>query len=221
VSLSRGNLDSIETVAPQRGAVEHPVPAFSQGGFALFAWLRLYSGASLASFLFMAKTTEAIAGFFRTRDEGEKAREALIAAGFNSNEIGYVAGDTRGHQTPRVGPVESVGAESEAVQDAWVGGVVGLAAGMIAVVIPGLGPLIAAGPLAGAIGGLGVGAATGGIIGLLKDHGVTEEEAAFYAEGVKKGGSLVTVNGVSGKRASDARQILQRHGAIDTENLDD
>jgi len=92
---------------------------------------------------------------------------------------------------------------------------------MIAVVIPGIGPLIAAGPLAGAIGGMGVGAATGGVIGLLRDHGVSEEEAQFYAEGVKRGGALVTVNGVSEDRADQAKKILTRHGAIDTEELDD
>ena len=56
----------------------------------------------------------------------------------------------------------------------WIGALVGLVAGVVALSIPGLGMLIAAGPLAGAIGGLGVGAAVGGLIGLLRDHGVSE-----------------------------------------------
>jgi len=169
----------------------------------------------------MAKTTEAIAGFFRTVAEGEKARQALLSAGFTPSEVSFVAGDTRDADTPKIGPLEEVGAEKEAPTDAWIGGVVGLAAGMIAVVIPGIGPLIAAGPLAGAIGGMGVGAATGGVIGLLRDHGVSEEEAQFYAEGVKRGGALVTVQGVSDDRANQARTILKKNGAIDTESLDD
>jgi hypothetical protein len=168
----------------------------------------------------MAKTTEAIAGFFRTREQGESAREALMTAGFTTDEVGFVAGDTRGHTTPRIGSLESTGAESQMVDNAWVGGVVGLAAGMVAVVIPGIGPLLAAGPLAGAIGGLTLGAATGGVIGLLRDQGISEEQAEFYAEGVKRGGSLVTVHDVSEDRAGNAREILERHGAIDTENLD-
>src|SRR5215207_4769543 len=96
------------------------------------------------------QTKEAIAGFFRTREQGEAARQALMNAGFSADEVGFVAGDTRGHTTPRIGPLESTGAESEAVQDAFIGGVVGLAAGMVAVVVPGIGPLLAAGPLAGA-----------------------------------------------------------------------
>ena len=169
----------------------------------------------------MAKATEAIAGFYRTVPDGEAARQALLDNGFTNDEVSFVAGDTRGGDLPKIGPIEEVGAEKEAPTDAWIGGVVGLAAGMVAVIIPGIGPLIAAGPLAGAIGGLGVGAATGGVIGLLRDHGVSEEEAQFYAEGVKRGGALVTVHGVSDDRADKARKILREHGAIDTESLDD
>src|SRR3954454_23050473 len=104
----------------------------------------------------MAKTAAAIAGFFRTVAEGEAARQALLSNGFTNDEVSLVAGDTRGHDTPRLGPIEELGAEKEAPTDAWIGGVVGLAAGMIAVVIPGVGPLIAVGPLAGAIGGMSV-----------------------------------------------------------------
>jgi hypothetical protein len=173
----------------------------------------------------MAKTTEAIAGFYRTVAEGQQAREALLAAGFRDDEVSFLTGDTRGHETPAVGPVHDIGADDEAPRDAWIGGAVGLAAGMVAIAIPGIGPFLAAGPLAttiaGAVGGLTVGAATGGVIGLLRDHGISEEEAQFYAEGVKRGGALVTVHGVSDDRASEARKILDRSGAIDTEELED
>ena len=88
----------------------------------------------------MAKTAEAIAGFYRTVADGEAARQALLSTGFTSDEVSFVTGDTRGHETPAIGPIEEVGAEDEAPRDAWIGGVVGLAAGMIAVVIPGIGP---------------------------------------------------------------------------------
>lgn len=95
-----------------------------------------------------------ISGFYRTRLEGEAARSALLAAGYTANEISMVTGDMRGegHQTPAVGPVAATGSLSEASQDAWIGGVAGLAAGAIAMVLPGIGPLIAIGPLAGAMG---------------------------------------------------------------------
>jgi len=170
----------------------------------------------------MGHATEAIAGFFHTREEGEAAEQALLSNGFTRDEVSFVAGDTSGHNIPALGPLETTGAESQAAGDAVIGGMVGLAAGMVAVVMPGFGPLVAAGPLAGtlagAIGGLGLGAAAGGVIGLLRDHGISEEEAQFFAEGVKRGGSLVTVR-TGEERMELARKTLERHGAIDTETL--
>jgi len=164
---------------------------------------------------------KAIAGFFRTRGEGEAAEQTLLSAGLTREQVSLVAGDTRDKQTPKIGPIEETGAESESGMDAFVGGVVGLAAGAIAVAIPGIGPLIAAGPLAGALGGLAVGAAAGGLIGLLRDHGISEEEAEFYAEGVKRGGSLILVHGVGEDRANEVRKILDQKGAIEVEKLAD
>jgi hypothetical protein len=162
-----------------------------------------------------------ISGFYRTREDGMAARNALLAAGYSPDEISFLAGDVvgYGHQTPSVGPVAATGAESEASRDAWIGGVAGFAAGAIAMVLPGIGPLIAIGPMAGALGGLGMGAAAGGVIGLLRDHGISHAEAEFYAEGVARGGSLVTVHGVSGNRAGEARRILDKQGAIEVEKL--
>lgn len=162
---------------------------------------------------------EAIAGFYRSQSEGHAALKALETNGFTQNEVSFVTGDTRPHQQPAVGPVQEIGAETEASTDAWIGGAVGLAAGAIAVVLPGIGPLLMLGPLAGAIGGMSVGAAAGGIIGLLKDNGVSEDEAKFYAEGVKQGGALVTVHDVSEERAKKARKILDDMGAIEVEKL--
>ena len=165
---------------------------------------------------------KAIAGFYKTVAEGERARTALYDAGFTLEEVGFVAGDMRGHTTPAVGPVlEAEGSESEAVGDAFVGGAIGLAAGLFAVLLPGFGWLVAAGPLVGAFGGMTAGVAVGGFIGIMKDHGISEDEAQFYAEGVKRGGALVTVHGVDEHREAAARKILDREGAMETEELAD
>lgn len=154
--------------------------------------------------------------------EGELARQALHQAGFTQDEIGFVAGDTRGHQTPKVGPaLKDEGSESTAVKDAFVGGAIGLAAGLFAVLLPGFGWLVAAGPLVGAFGGLTTGVAVGGLVGILKDHGISDELAEFYAEGVRRGGALVTVHGVDERREVEARKILDESGAIEVEQLAD
>jgi hypothetical protein len=118
-------------------------------------------------------------------------------------------------------PAEDIGSESEAATDAWVGGAIGLAAGLIATILPGIGAVLLAGPIAGAIGGMTIGAAAGGVVGLLKDHGISEEEAQFYAEGVRRGGALVTVHAISDDREKEVRKILDDKGAIEIERLAD
>ena len=162
----------------------------------------------------------AIAGFFVTQAAGEQAKEALYQAGFSRDQVSFLAGDTRGHETPKIGPaLQEEGTESELGTDTFIGGAVGLAAGVIALAIPGIGPLLAAGPITAAIGGMTAGIAAGGIVGLLKDHGISEEEAEFYAEGVRRGGALVTVHAVEGDREKAARKILKDNGAIEVEEL--
>jgi len=160
-----------------------------------------------------------IAGFFRTRAEAETAESALFDAGFTRDRVSLVAGDTRGHETPALGPIKDVEGDTELAKDAFLGSAIGLAVGMIAVFIPGIGPLIAAGPLGGAIAGLSVGAGAGGLVGLLKDHGVSEEEAEFYAEGVRRGGALITAQYSNADEEKRAREILRDKGAIETEEL--
>jgi len=160
--------------------------------------------------------TKTIAGFFRTRTEGETAYNHLLASGLDRDQVSFVAGDTR---SPAIGPIEGTGAESEMPQDVAMGSAIGLAAGLVLLVIPGVGPFLAAGPLAAAMGGLVAGAGAGGIIGLLRDNGVSEEEAAFYEEGVKRGGSLVTVRGVTEEGEKNARKIMQKNGSIESEEL--
>jgi hypothetical protein len=54
-----------------------------------------------------------------------------------------------------------------------------------------------------------------GLLGALASRGVPEDEAHFYAEGVRRGGTLITVNAGGDELAKRAEEILQRQGAID------
>jgi len=84
--------------------------------------------------------------------------------------------------------------------------------------------VLAAGPLAAALGaagastlvGAGIGAAAGGIIGALVGAGIPEADAGFYAEGVRRGGTLVLVKS-SDDMAQRAYDILRRYGAVDVD----
>lgn len=109
------------------------------------------------------------------------------------------------------------GAATGAGVGAALGGGAGLLAGLGMLAIPGVGPVVAAGWLVatavGAMGGAAAGAATGGLIGALTDNGESEEDAHVYAEGVRRGGSLVSVQ-TADDQARDVEQTLERHGGV-------
>ena len=93
---------------------------------------------------------------------------------------------------------------------ATVGGAAGLLAGLGLMAIPGIGPVVAAGWLAATAVGAAAGAATGGIIGALSQSGIGEDEAHVYAEGVRRGGTLVTVRGVPEAEKTRVEAVLDR-----------
>jgi hypothetical protein len=91
------------------------------------------------------------------------------------------------------------GAETGAGVGTAVGGAAGLLAGLGLLAIPGVGPVVAAGWLVATAVGAVAGAATGGLIGGLTGAGVSEDDAHVYAEGVRRGGSLVADSGECGQ----------------------
>lgn len=84
------------------------------------------------------------------------------------------------------------GAATGAGIGAVLGGTAGLLAGLGLLAIPGIGPVVAAGWLASTALAAAVGGTAGGLIGALTQAGVSEDEANVYAEGVRRGGTLVT-----------------------------
>jgi hypothetical protein len=101
------------------------------------------------------------------------------------------------------------GATAGAGIGATVGGVAGLLAGLGLLAIPGIGPVVAAGWLASTAALAVAGGATGGIIGALTQAGVSDDEAHAYAEGVRRGGTLVSARVPDGDR-SRFESILNR-----------
>src|SRR5690348_13103533 len=73
---------------------------------------------------------------------------------------------------------EGAGGKRGAVLGGVLGGGVGLLAGIGALAIPGVGPVVAAGWLVATLAGAGAGAASGGLIGSLTGAGVSHEEAS-------------------------------------------
>ena len=134
-----------------------------------------------------------------TRD-AQQAVQRLEAAGVPHSDISIVANNSDGWfsadkkvDKDRDGVDDRAeGAGTGAGIGAGLGGTAGLLAGLGLLAIPGLGPVVAAGWLAATAVGAAAGAATGGIVGALTEAGVSEEDAHSYAEGVRRGGTLVS-----------------------------
>lgn len=110
------------------------------------------------------------------------------------------------------------GAGKGATTGGLIGGAGGLLAGLGMLAIPGLGPVVAAGWLVstavGAVVGAAAGGAAGGLLGALKDAGHSDEEASVYAEGVRRGGTLVSVK-AEGDEARLAEEILNGRRGVE------
>ena len=158
-----------------------------------------------------------LVGVFESRTQAEQAVADLERAGFTRDHIGYAirgASDVRGGMiTDASGTKDGKGAATGAATGAGVGAILGAAAALI---LPGVGPVVSLGILTMAAGGAVAGTAVGGILGAMTGLGISEEEAKFYESEFQSGRAIVAVK--AGDRASDAADILRRHGAYDLQN---
>jgi uncharacterized protein (TIGR02271 family) len=154
-----------------------------------------------------------VVSLFKNQIDAERGIECLKQSGFSENQIGVAMRD-QGRQQELIegtGTQAAEGAATGAVSGGVLGGVIGLLAGVGALAIPGVGPIIAGGALASTLAGAGIGAAAGGLLGALVGMGVPEEDARHFDRGFQAGGILVTVN--AGSRAEAARGCLYEAGA--------
>jgi heat induced stress protein YflT len=162
--------------------------------------------------------TTTVTGLYDSYAAAKPAVDALERAGISSSDISVIAHNGDGSIVDKnhtnAGPDAGGGAGIGAV----VGGAGGLLAGLGMIAIPGIGPVVAAGWLiataVGAVGGAAVGAAAGGIIGSLTNAGVDEREANLYAEGVRRGGTLVAAR-VDDDEVLKAQEVLGRYQPVD------
>ena len=134
----------------------------------------------------------------------------LKSAGVADSEISVVANSAAtevDHEPSNTAAGASLGAVA--------GGGAGLLAGLGMLAIPGVGPVVAAGWLAAMLTGAVAGAASGGIIGALTEIGHTHEDAEVYAEGLRRGGTLITVR-TEDRRQAEVEAIMDRSSAVNT-----
>jgi len=170
--------------------------------------------------------TRTITRLFDTHTQALAAVTDLEAAGIDRDRISLVGNNAdnwhAGHKHPE-GHVHgdndaAEGAGKGATTGGLIGGAGGLLAGLGMLAIPGLGPVVAAGWLVstavGALAGAAIGGATGGLLGALKDAGHTDDEAQVYAEGVRRGGVLVSVK-ADDDDAGQVERILDGQAGVD------
>jgi hypothetical protein len=141
-------------------------------------------------------STHTIARLYDHYDHAAAVVGELERAGIPHDDISVVANnaDNRPIAEHRHGNEAAPGAEIGAGVGAVAGGGAGVLAGLGMLAIPGVGPVVAAGWLVAlAVGAVG-GAAAGGLLGGLVGSGIAKEHAEVYAEGVRRGGTLVTVH---------------------------
>ncbi len=157
---------------------------------------------------------QVVVGVFETRSQADAAIHELESAGFTNEQIGFVSRDAANEENPAaeggVQVLATADAATGAVSGGIIGGIIGAAAALL---IPGIGPVIAGGIIIAALSGIAIGAAVGGLVGALVGLGVPEEEARYYQSEFELGRTIVAIRAAG--RVQEAREILHRNGGYD------
>lgn len=165
----------------------------------------------------MADKKTSVFAIYSQREAAEKAVSGLMTAGFAAADISVLLPENLGSR--EIGTEKSTkapeGATAGAGTGAVLGGTLGLLAGIGALAIPGVGPLIAAGPIMATLAGIGAGGAIGGFAGALIGAGIPEYEAKRYEGHLQKGGILISVHCSTSDEIDRAKHALKATGGTD------
>jgi hypothetical protein len=152
--------------------------------------------------------TATISRLYNDYADAREAVRNLEAAGVEHNDINIIASnadnwysssDRKGDKRETFPDRDLDGKDDRAEAagagagvGAAVGGAAGLLAGLGLMAIPGVGPVVAAGWLVSTLAGAAAGGAAGSVVGALTQAGVSKEDADIYAEGLRRGGAVVS-----------------------------
>lgn len=149
-----------------------------------------------------------VIGVFSSEQQAEQAVGAMREGGFGEDEISLVA---KGQEEDTGGGMGTLSGGT--TTGGTIGGIAGLLAGIGALAIPGIGPIIALGPIAATLSGAVAGGITGGLI----DLGIPPGRGEFY-EGKVREGKILSVIETDAEKVDQAAQILRDNGAEDVES---
>jgi len=165
----------------------------------------------------MENKKTAVFGIYTTVAAADLATDSLVKAGFSAADVSALLPENLGFKpiATEKNSKAPEGAATGAGSGAVLGGTLGLLAGIGALAIPGVGPLIAAGPIMAALAGVGVGGAVGGFTGALIGMGIPEFEAKRYEGRLKTGGILLSVHCDTSDEIKRAKEIMKNTHAED------
>lgn len=160
-----------------------------------------------------------ISAVFDSRSEAEAAISELRSQGIDSGRLSLIGRDGDGTTVTDGSGEQAEEGIGDTVKGALGGAGIGAILGVAALAIPGVGPLAAAGAIASsaipgaAAIGAGAGAVAGGLTGLLRDHGVSDDDASYYEGRINDGGIFVSVDASEGDVPTETvREVLSRNG---------
>jgi len=151
--------------------------------------------------------TATISRLYNDYADAREAVRNLEAVGVEHNDINIIASNAdnwyssdRKEDTKEPFPDRDLDGKDDRAEAAGagagvgaaVGGTAGLLAGLGLMAIPGVGPVVAAGWLVSTLAGAAAGGAAGSVVGALTQAGVSKEDADIYAEGLRRGGAVVS-----------------------------
>lgn len=153
----------------------------------------------------------------KSETQAEGIVNSLRSAGISDSNISVLFPDHKGskefaHEHNTKAPE---GIATGATGGGVAGGLVGLLAGIGALAIPGVGPLIAAGPIMAALSGVALGATVGGVAGGLIGMGIPEFEAKRYESMIKGGNVLMAVHSETSEDTERIKDIFKAAKAED------
>ena len=215
---NRGPIDRAENLLdgrddPNRGPLDRAanIATGGSGGVA--------GATQSSSDAYVSNQVGVISAVFDTDDEAREAVDELRAEGVSDASLSLIT-QNRGTTTTSNAEGDVVDEEhTNVLRGILGGGALGAGLGVVALAIPGVGPLVAAGAIAASAvpGAMAIGAAAGAALGtvneVLKSHGVSDEDAAYYSDRMKTGGVLVTVHPNEGGAGRERiQEILYSNG---------
>lgn len=153
----------------------------------------------------MSVMDKKVMGVYDNGEDAVRVVEQLQNQGYQKEDISVVVKDEEKAEqiTSKTDTNVDDGLAAGAATGGILGGLTGLLAGVGALAIPGIGPIVAAGPIATTLGGIAAGAGAGGLAGALVGLGIPKDTAEQYATDVEKGKILILVDPEAQKKYAD------------------